>query len=280
MITHDSLTLQTIPPVDTLTDAATTPAVTIAEEAVAEVSGSLEGLFGESARLVEQALPEIVEQGELTSNWMVGVVLVALFVYYLFVLFAYGGHIGLMGKVILSNNLGIRVADELSYLFMRAVRNATALGIVAWSLVGVKWMEMSGAAGVSENHWLLPMVFCIALGVGVVQRLATNFIFSLTMRREVCEGLNIMADTTMALTAIVVTPLSLLLAVNSGATTEALSWVCLVTGCVAMTIFCIKSLILFIGQKISILLWFLYLCTVILIPIGVVITLAVRNGVA
>jgi hypothetical protein len=89
-----------------------------------------------------------------------------------------------------------------------------------------------------------------------------------------------MADTTMALTAIIVAPVSLLLAVNMGQSVATLSWVCLGTGAVAMTIFCIKSLILFIGQKISILLWFLYLCTVILIPIGVVITLVVRSGAA
>lgn len=283
MITHDSTTLHASTPIDTLVDAATSAAaqpVAISEEQLVAVENTIEGLFGPSAALVEQSLPEAMEQVALSGNWVVGATLVALFIYYLFVLFAYGGHIGLMGKVMLSNNLGIRVADELSYLFMRAVRNAVTLGIVAWSLIFVKWIGMSGEGEMGQAVWLLPMTILVCLGVGLVQRMASNFIFSLTLRREVREGVNIMADTTMALTAIIVTPVSLLLAVNMGQSVATLSWVCLVTGAVAMTIFCIKSLILFIGQKISILLWFLYLCTVILIPIGVVITLVVRSGAA
>ena len=130
----------------------------------------------------------------------------------------------------------------------------------------------------AENSWQLASVIGGALALGLVQRFATIGIFSLVRRREVCEGVNVLADTTMALAAIVVTPLALLLTLNTGQTTLALGWACIVVGGVAMMIFCLKSLILFIGQKISILLWFLYLCTVVLIPLGVVVTTLVRNS--
>lgn len=255
---------------------ATDALMEIAEEASHLQETTLDGIFGGNAQLVEQVMPEIVERGELTSNWFVGIFIVAIFVYYLFILFAYGSHIGLMCKVIVSNNIGIRVADELSYLFMRAERNAVALGITAWSMIFVKWIEMSGA--IATNHWWLLGIVAIAAIMGALQRFVTIGIFSLVRRREVCEGINILADTTMALAAIVVTPLALLLTLNTGATTISLSWACVAVGALALTIFCIKSLILFIGQKISILLWFLYLCTVILIPIGVVATIALRGG--
>lgn len=269
------------PILDTLSEGATTaaPIVEAAEEIVATQSHTLEGLFGASARVVEQTLPEVAEQGGLSGNWLVGIFLVVMFVYYLFVLFAYGSHIGLMGKVITGNNLGIRVADELSYLFMRAVRNAVGLGIAAWSLVIIKWMEIGGGTGtMMESVWLLPMVVVGALALGLVQRFVTNGILSLVRRYQVREGVNILADTCMALAAIVVTPLALLLTVNTGETTLALGWACVAVGSLAMIIFCLKSLIFFIGQKISILLWFLYLCTVVLIPIGIVATLVVRSG--
>jgi hypothetical protein len=130
----------------------------------------------------------------------------------------------------------------------------------------------------AENSWQLAWVIGGALALGLVQRFATIGIFSLVRRREVCEGVNVLSDTTMALAAIVVTPLALLLTLNTGQTTLALGWACVVVGGVAMMIFCLKSLILFIGQKISILLWFLYLCTVILIPIGIAATFVVRSG--
>lgn len=278
MITPDSLHITPI--ADTLASAALAPTteVEVAEEVIAVSENSLEGIFGESARLVEQSLPEILEQGDITGGWFVGIFIVAIFVYYLYVLFAYGGHAGLMVKVLLGNNLGIRVADELSYLFMRAVRNAVLLGVAAWSLVVIKWIELGHLGGEEESRWLLPTVIGVALLLGLLQRFATNGIFSLVRRYEVREGINILADTTMALAAIVVTPLALLLTLNTGATTLTLSWACVAVGSVAMLIFCLKSLIFFIGQKISILLWFLYLCTVVLIPIGVVATFAVRGG--
>ena len=47
---------------------------------------------------------------------------------------------------------------------------------------------------------------------------------------------------------------------------------------VALATFVTKSLIFFLEQKVSILLWILYLCAVVLIPIGIVATLVVRNS--
>jgi hypothetical protein len=52
-----------------------------------------------------------------------------------------------------------------------------------------------------------------------------------------------------------------------------------VVASIGLVTFVLKSLVFFLEQKISILLWFLYLCTAILIPIGIVVTLVVRNGV-
>lgn len=240
---------------------------------------SLNALFGESARLLPQ-LSEIPEADpSIAENWVVWGMAVALFLLYLFVMFAYGSHVGQMGKIAFGRNLGIRVADEMSYLFMRAVRYALLVGIVMWSLVAVGWLEVAGVKSLGTNPlWLAPLFMAVALTVGLLQRALTNGMCLLVRRRDIAEGLNVLADTLMALAAIVTTPVALLFVANTGTSAEVLGWVAAGVAVLALAVFCTKSLIFFIEQKVSILLLILYLCTAILIPIGIVVTLVVRNS--
>ena len=242
------------------------------------LGGDLGAVFGASARVVPQPVEALSHSVFFTDSAVVWVGVVVLFVLYLFVLFAYGNHTSQMGKIIIGRNLGIRVADELSYLFMRAVRYALLMGVVMWSLVAVKWLDLAGVWSIGvEPEWALLLFVAAALGVGLVQRLTTNGMCYLVRRGDIAEGLNILADTLMAFVAIVTTPVALLMIANDGASALTLGIVCLVAGLLAMLVFCMKSLIFFIEQKVSILLLILYLCTAILIPIGTVATLVVRN---
>ena len=242
---------------------------------------SVGDIFGAQAHLVPQ--PEQVAEPlfSLTDNAVVWVMVVGLFAYYLFVMFAYGGHLGQMVKIAIGGNLGIRVADELSYLFMRAVRNSVAMGIVTWALVAVGWLDGKGVVSVGglDPLWLVPLIVAVIALVGGVQRIVTIGICSLTRRGEVAEGLGILSETLMGLAAIIATPVALLFVVNTGATVEIFGWVALFVACVALFAYITKSFVFFIEQKISILLWFLYLCTVVLIPIGAMLTVMVRSSV-
>ena len=242
---------------------------------------SVGDIFGAQAHLVVQPEGMAEPLFSLTDNVVVWVAAVMLFVYYLFVVFAYGGYIGQMAKIVVRGNLGIRVADELSYLFVRAVRNSVAMGVIMWALVAVGWLEMCGVESVAElrTMWLTPVIAAVSVAIGSVQRLLTNAICTLTRRGEVAEGLGILADTLMGLAAIVATPIALLFVVNTGASMEMLGWVLVGVACVALFAYVVKSFVFFIEQKISILLWFLYLCTVVLIPIGAMLTVMVRISV-
>lgn len=258
----------------------TTPIETLTPLLPADsLDNHLVALFGERAKLVEQ--PAITDGAlSLTDNAVVWLLVVAMFVYYLFVVFAYGGHIGQMWKIVVGDNIGIRVADELSYLFMRAVRNSVMLGIITWALVGVGWLDALGidSLGTIPPLWLVPIGIVVFVGVGAVQRILTIGICTLTRRGEVAQGLNILADTLMALASLVATPIALLFVINTGSSAEVLGMITVGVASVALATFVTKSLIFFLEQKVSILLWILYLCAVILIPIGIVATLAVRNG--
>lgn len=240
----------------------------------------LEELLGPNATLVEQGVEQGVELFRLTDNWVVGVILVAIFVAYLFILYAYGGHCGQMVKIILGGHIGIRVADELSYLYMRAVRSSVALGIALWAMVALRVIDLS----LPESHstlsslWIGPMFVVAGVALGAIQRGLTGGICALVRRPDLAQGVSILADTTMALVALVATPLGLFFVVNAGSSAVWFGVAAVVVAALGLVIFAGKSLIFFIEQKISILLWFLYLCTVVLIPIGIVVALVVRIG--
>ncbi len=236
-------------------------------------------IFGSQAHLVPQPEQVVEPLFSLTDNVVVWLVVVALFACYLFVMFAYGGHLGQMVKIAVGGNLGIRVADELSYLFMRAVRNSVAMGVATWALVAVGWLGEMGVVSVGgvAPVWLIPIFVATIAAVGGVQRIVTIGICALTRRKEVAEGLGILSETLMGLAAIVATPVALLFVVNTGASVEYFGWATIGVVGVALFIYVIKSFVFFIEQKISILLWFLYLCTVVLIPIGAILTVMVRN---
>lgn len=239
---------------------------------------SLEVLFGASARLEAQPIEALQATSSLADNVVVWAGVVGLFVLYLFVMFAYGSHIPLMGKIIAGRNLGIRVADELSYLFMRAVRYSLVMGVIMWALVAIKWLDVVGVESVGiEEEWLLPLFVATGLGVSIVQRALTNGICRLVRRGDIAEGLDLLSDTLMSFVAIITTPVTLLFVANAGVSAQVLGVVCFVVAVLGLLTFCIKSLIFFVEQKVSILLLILYLCTVVLIPIGIVATLVVRN---
>ena len=263
----------------TVTDTLTTVTPNVTDTLPLPTTVGIEELFGGEAVVAESVASNHIGQFLLTDNSVVGALLLCLFVFYLVMVVRYGGYMGQMLKILGGDNLGIRVADELSFLYMRAVRQGVGVGIVSWSLVAVKWLEMATHRPFAEvdNLWLVPLAVAIAVAVGLVQRLLTVGICRLTRRDSVAEGLNILADTLMAFTAIVTTPIVLLFVANVGNSAIWMGWVATSVAAIALIIFCIKSLIFFSEQKISILLWFLYLCTAILIPIGTVATLVARN---
>lgn len=285
------MALQTPPTTHPLTDSlitgaevALTPVDSVemgVVESIATSEGSLEELFGQGAALAEQTVVEPSLWVHLTDNWVVSLLLVATFIYYCFVMWAYGGHIGNMAKVVFGGGFGTRVAEEVSYLFMRAVRNLVAVGILAWSLVAIKWIEVLGGEEpiLQQSLLLVPGAIAVALVVGTAQHWATSGILHLVGRRQMSESMSIVSSTTMALTATIATPLALLFVLNSAESQAMIGKICIAIALLGLIIFCIKSLIFFIEQKISILLWFLYLCTVILIPIGVVARIVAGSGI-
>ncbi len=245
---------------------------------------ALQEVFGGEARFVpSEVVNGIVDTFNgtpLTDNWVVRVVALILFVGYVATMLLYGGHIVGMWKIVVGRNLGIKVADELSYLFVRAMLSFCGIGIVALALSAVKALEILGVEQIEgvESLWVAPMVMLAIVGAMGVIQLLTEAMCRLVRRVEVAQGLSIMGSATIGLMAVVVAPCTLLFVINDGLSAQIVGITIAVVVCLGVMAYVIKSFIFFVEQKISILLWFLYLCTVVLIPLGVVVTTLVRNS--
>lgn len=245
---------------------------------------ALQEVFGGEARFVpSEVVNGIVDAFNgtpLTDNWVVRVVALILFVGYVATMLLYGGHIVGMWKIVVGRNLGIKVADELSYLFVRAMLSFCGIGIVALALSAVKALEILGVEQIEgvESLWVAPMVMLAIVGAMGVIQLLTEAMCRLVRRVEMAQGLSIMGSATIGLMAVVVAPCTLLFVINDGLSAQIVGITIAVVVCLGVMAYVVKSFIFFVEQKISILLWFLYLCTVVLIPLGVVVTTLVRNS--
>lgn len=248
-------------------------------------------LFGPSARIVaegggDQVAVEAVadvmtEAASLTDNLVVKLGLVILFVVYMLTTTVYWGQFGGMLKIILTNNIGIKVADELSYLFVKAMRTAAAMGILTWSLVCVGAAGYAGidiaALGIAPE-WFLPVCIATTSGLLLFGWMLTRGVCWLIRRGDLGEGLEVLAEATLALVAVVSTPLALLFVVGA----EGIGlWLLIGLGLIAVVglfTYTIKSFIFFLEQKISFLLWLLYLCAAFLIPLGIIVSTVLHNS--
>ena len=226
---------------------------------------ALQEVFGGEARFVpSEVVNGIVDAFNgtpLTDNWVVSVVALILFVGYVATMLLYGGHIVGMWKIVVGRNLGIKVADELSYLFVRAMLSFCGIGIVALALSAVKALEILGVEQIEgvESLWMAPMVMLAIVGAMGVIQLLTEAMCRLVRRVEVAQGLSIMGSATIGLMAVVVAPCTLLFVINDGLSAQIVGITIAVVVCLGVMAYVVKSFIFFVEQKISILLWFLYL---------------------
>lgn len=298
----DTLATQGLTSIGVATQGLAAPSVGVAAEqsaqalfgAEVEVSAeqSLKTLFGSAAEVVEQsvATAQSVEQvaselaaghSPLVHNGVMMVALAALFVGYVVLMAHYGSSVGGMYKVIFGRNISSKVADEMSLLFVKATRLFCLEGLAAWALVAVGTLSLYGfrsVEGVENTHSLGPIVILAMVAIFVVQCLTTRLMSSLMRQHSLGEGLEMLSTAIVGLSAVVVAPLTLLFAINDGGSAVAIALILLAVAAVMLLCYITKSFIFFVEQKISILLWILYLCAVVLLPLGILAATLLQNS--
>lgn len=184
-----------------------------------------------------------------------------------------------------------RSSDEaMSGGFSHLLNAATLIGLFLIGLLVVRcdaWLGVSPGAslGVGLPIERLPhtgaLLLCLLAGVAVAGvflfeivalRIAGAVILSAGFARQIVA----LKRTCFALTVLVAAPLVLLFALTPPQTGRGWFWAIICVAALTTVLFLMKLLRLFLVKKISILYWFLYLCTVEVFPISLLWLLTVR----
>ncbi len=118
--------------------------------------------------------------------------------------------------------------------------------------------------------WVLVLAASVAaLLVLTLQGAVLKLAGGITFSREFVDALLIRRQAFLSSAATVATPLVLLAAISPAGVSEAVLWVFVAVVALHVTFYVLSSLFLFIGQKVSILFWILYLCVVEAMPVGI-----------
>ena len=245
------------------------------------MEASPEDIFGEESTLGCSAIVEPLHPTLISEPLFQGLVVGGI-VAYLFILYRFWGFIWQIWQGIFLRRSERRVHDEVGELpFERFKLTVVALGGVLLSLVVVRIVDMSPLATIAiQEHGVATIAPLYGMATMLIM-----FLWQFLLHRVVqwITHSNIMIEvgavSVLNLVRCVVL-LFPLVAIWLVAPYDMLSiWsivLCVAMGLMAL-IYLKETFALFIGQKISILHWFLYLCTAILLPISFLATIIPAN---
>lgn len=157
----------------------------------------------------------------------------------------------------------------------RAVRGAALIGLLFLASLLVRLLAESGAA-LPGTMTLLLLTLGACLGLPLLQSGMLTLVGHITLTSDLTQSLVQLKTLLMGIATVVTAPLALLFLFCPRG--EGLGWfylLCLIAALVLL-LFLKESLALFLRKKISILHWFLYLCTVECFPVSFMVILSVR----
>ena len=166
--------------------------------------------------------------------------------------------------------------------YSRFLNIATAIGLLFLGVAAVKYGDtlMPGrlTASIPQGAALIfsLLVSLASLGIAAYQTIAVRLAGALTLSQPFIAQLMLLKRTCFALGMILISPPLLLFALCPQGTGGV--WFCIIAVelAAAAALYLKETLNLFLSKKVSILHWFLYLCTVEVFPVSLLWLLAVR----
>ncbi|MBR6830980.1 MAG: DUF4271 domain-containing protein [Tidjanibacter sp.] len=235
-----------------------------------EIALAVERMFGSEAVMNTEAVMKAPELLDILPFKLFSMLTLVL---YLFVVFVFADDIKLFFRQLFSsNNLNDKIEGRLSINGFVLLMNL--LGLVAMALfVSIcVWNEgLQQSATMGKTLMLIVSGF---IGWGLYKRLLLHGAGALTFNKNSCSLLNENQERFFALFSLVTIPLVLLLSFDLVSTEGVVYGAFIVLVVLYFVTYFFRILFLFIKEKISILLWILYLCTVDLVPLVTIIVLA------
>ncbi|MCC8019479.1 MAG: DUF4271 domain-containing protein [Rikenellaceae bacterium] len=256
----------------------------VREAAVPADTVTAADIFGPATALATQEPgPSPFFEWVLTGNVPYSLAVVVLFAGFCLLFYYFRPHAATVaglfrGTLYIENLLG-----EHNYIFETFRRLLILLGLLASGLTIVRYCDSAFGEAVNSSlpGWAQMLPVPVVWGGLLAAWFCQNFILRaagwLTYGSRFTDDLISLRNLGYGLVFLFTVPLMFTLALAPQAALPVLSWVFLpiVTGLLIFIL--IRTYMLFIGQKISILYWILYLCAVEILPVSFLVVLSVRS---
>ena len=241
-------------------------------------------IFGAQSTLAEPARIPLAPPPPLAENAVFQSFVLLLAATYAMLLYRNLGDVRtLLGRISRDAATGKRFSEDPGGSgYSRFLNIATAIGLLFLGVAAVKYGDtlMPGrlAATIPQGAALIfsLLVSLASLGVAAYQTIAVRLAGALTLSQPFIAQLMLLKRTCFALGMILISPPLLLFALCPQGTGGV--WFCIIAVelAAAAVLYLKETLNLFLSKKVSILHWFLYLCTVEVFPVSLLWLLAVR----
>ncbi len=240
---------------------------------------TIANLFGGAAREVAAEGVALREVAPLSDHPLFHLFAIGLMLVWVMILYGYRTEIQtLFRSVILVKNTSL---DDSNHLFNALARRATLLALLCGALLLCYTLEERSGAPIESLERLgamaVPLIGLILAGVLIVQNLIMIAVGKLCSANELRRHIAALKHSTIDSWAITISLPTLLLVLNNSFSEGVVFNVVVAITLLFILLFVYKTLLLFRGAKISILIWILYLCSVELLPLTIFIVAPLRQ---
>ena len=260
-------------------------AVTFQDAAVTSgyIDSQPEAVFGPSSYIVQPEFREPLLQDPFAGNILWQLAILALLAVYSYLIFRYMSEAGQLIRLMVARKKEGRSSDDFQGVLSPFTNAMMFVGIFSAGLAAARMIGLVSGADVYMSEGIPPLLMAAGASLffgatGIVQYVVLKGIGALTFSGDTVAKLLWQKRIFVVALTVVATPLVLVMGLAPVRWATILCLVLLGVVSVMLIWFAFKTMRLFIGQKISILFWFLYLCIVELMPYGIVVLALLRGA--
>lgn len=239
-------------------------------------------VFGAQSHIPAVSFLSDAQTDLLSGNIGFQIITVALFLIYVFMIFRFGGEIMQYLRLLSGFGNAREQRAENENPSTEVIFGIMLCGLIGFSAALYKILYLWAGNAVAQIIAYAPpliVIFSAAVAILIIllfQKLLLRLIGSLTFGTKFINILYNLRRSLLITATVTATPLILLLALSQGVWANIFAWALLLTVVLLVIVYIIRSFLLFVGQKVSILFWILYLCAVELMPSAVIVIAIIK----
>lgn len=212
------------------------------------------------------------------------IIVLCCFLGYCFLAYYFRGYIGDLISAVRSKLFEDKLLNEQSYTFTLFMNCVMVLGLICFGVVTIKYVDILVGSQVAYAlpawgvHLLAPIVSVAVTLIAIYQRIVVVGVGKLTFTGQFTDRLLYLKKLLFSIYIIISLPIVMLLALNNSPMQNVFSYLFLGTTIILIIFALYKTYALFIEQNVSILHWFLYLCSVEIFPISLFVLIVLKNA--